>query len=54
MLLRGYAHTPITDIRVLDCTFDNVAKPDVTEAVKGLRLSNVRINGQVRTETIDR
>jgi polygalacturonase len=54
LLLRGYAHTPLTDIRVLDCTFDNVAKPDVTEAVKGLRLSNVRVNGQVRTETIDR
>jgi len=53
-LLRGYTHTPITDVRVLDCTFDNVAKPDVTEAVKGLRLSNVRINGQLRTETIDR
>ena len=54
LLLRGYAHTPLTDIRVLDCTFDNVAKPDLIEAVKGLRLTNVRINGEVRTETIDR
>jgi len=54
LLLRGYAHMPLTDIRVLDCTFDNVAKPDVVEAVKGLRLTNVRINGEVRTETIDR
>jgi len=54
VLLRGYGHTPLNDIRVLDCTFDNVAKPEVVEGVKGLRLANVRINGQLRNETIDR
>jgi polygalacturonase len=54
LLLRGYAHTPVRDIRVVDCTFDNVAKDDVIEGVTGLSLTNVRINGKTRTETISR
>jgi polygalacturonase len=47
LLLRGYAHDPITDVRVVDCTFDGVEKPDVVEAVKGLTFRNVRRNGQL-------
>ena len=47
LLLRGYAHDPIADVRVVDCTFDGVEKPDVVEAVKGLTLKNVRRNGQL-------
>src|SRR5262249_12290565 len=31
-LLRGYARSPITNVRVSDCTFDGVASPDVLEA----------------------
>jgi len=54
LLLRGYAHTPVRDIRVADCTFDNVAKDDVIEGVTGLTLTNVRINGKTRNETINR
>jgi polygalacturonase len=54
LLLRGYAHTPVRDIRVVDCTFDNVAKDDVIEGVTGLSLANVRINGKARNETISR
>jgi len=54
LLLRGYAHTPMHDIRVTDCAFDNVAKDDVIEGVTGLTLKNVRINGNVRSETISR
>jgi polygalacturonase len=54
LLLRGYAHTPMRDIRVTDCTFDNVAKDDVIEGVTGLTLSNVRVNGKVRNEQIAR
>jgi polygalacturonase len=53
-LLRGFDSAPITNIRVTDCTFDGVAKPDVLESVRGLVLRNVRINGAVRTETVDR
>jgi len=54
LLLRGYAHTPMRDIRVMDCTFDDVAKDDVIEGVTGLTLTNVRINGKTRNETISR
>jgi polygalacturonase len=54
LLLRGYAHTPMRDIRVTDCVFDNVAKDDVIEGVTGLTLTNVRVNGKARNETISR
>jgi polygalacturonase len=54
LLLRGYAHTPVRGIRVVDCTFDNVAKDDVIEGVTGLTLTNVRINGKTRNEEISR
>jgi len=47
-LLRGYERSPITDIRITDCTFDGVQKPDVLEAVRGLSLTNVRVNGALR------
>jgi len=47
LLLRGYTHDPITDVRVVDCTFDGVEKADIVEAVKGLTLKNVRRNGQL-------
>jgi len=54
LLLRGYAHAPIRDVRVIDCVFDHVAKDDIVEGVSGLALTNVRINGTVRTEIISR
>jgi polygalacturonase len=54
LLLRGYAHTPMRDIRVTDCVFDNVAKDDLIEGVAGLTLKNVRVNGKLRNETISR
>jgi polygalacturonase len=45
LLLRGYAHAPITDVRIVDCEFDGVAKPDIVEGVRGLVFENVRVNG---------
>ncbi|HEY3381110.1 MAG TPA: glycoside hydrolase family 28 protein [Vicinamibacterales bacterium] len=54
LLLRGYAHDPVTDVRVIDCTFDNVEKGDVLEAVRNIVLKNVRVNGKPTTETISR
>ena len=54
LLLRGYPRTPITDVRLVDCTFDNVEKDDVLECVKDLSLTNVTINGKVRNERITR
>ena len=40
-LLRGYTHAPISGVRVADCRFDGVEKPDVIEAVRDLELTNV-------------
>ena len=39
---------PISGIRLADCSFDNVEADDVLEAVRGLTLSNVRVNGELR------
>jgi len=54
LLLRGYKSAPISDVRLTDCTFDNVAKADILENVKDVRLSNVRINGKTFNENITR
>jgi polygalacturonase len=48
LLLRGYEHAPITNVRISDCRFDGVAKPDIVEHVKGLEFSNVWVNGMRR------
>jgi polygalacturonase len=53
-LLRGYTHAPIGGVRVADCRFDGVAKPDVIEAVRDLELANVSINGRVFNERLTR
>jgi polygalacturonase len=45
LYLRGYEQGTITDVRVVDCTFDGVAKPDVIEHVTGLVRRNVTVNG---------
>jgi polygalacturonase len=50
--LRGYAHTPITNVRLKDCKFENVAQADVLENVKDITLTNVSVNGTLRNETI--
>jgi polygalacturonase len=54
LLLRGYTHTPVRNVRITDCTFDNVEKDDIVEGVSRLTLTNVSINGKRRTETISR
>ena len=45
-LIRGYKNAPISNIRLKNCTFENAAKPAVTENVQGLTLENVTVNGQ--------
>jgi len=45
--MRGYASSPIRDVRVEHCTFSNVAKPNVFEHVEGLVLEDVKINGKL-------
>ena len=46
LYLRGYERGTIDDVRVIDCTFDGVAKPDVVEHVTGLVRRNVTVNGE--------
>jgi len=53
-LLRGYARSPVTNVRVSDCTFDGVESGDVLEGVRDLVLANVRINGELHNERITR
>lgn len=43
--LRGFSSDPIRDIRLVNCTFANVAKPNVIEHVTGLVLRDVLVNG---------
>jgi hypothetical protein len=46
LYLRGLPGAPVTGVRVEDCTFANVEKPNVLENVRGLVLEDVRINGE--------
>jgi polygalacturonase len=48
LYLRGYRQAPLRDIRLSDCTFENVAQPDVIENVEGLTFDHVSVNGQLR------
>ena len=43
--VRGFKNAPIRDLRLADCTFDNVAQPNVIENVEGLTSTNVKIDG---------
>jgi hypothetical protein len=45
--LRGYPDAPIQNVRLEQCTFDHTDKPNVVEHVKGLVLTDVRVNGKV-------
>jgi polygalacturonase len=46
LFLKGFEKAPITDVHISDCTFSNVANPDIVQHVKGLALSNVTVNGK--------
>lgn len=47
--LAGYPEAPVRDVRLIDCAFDSVQKPNVAKNVEGLALNNVRINGRLAT-----
>jgi polygalacturonase len=42
--IRAYDRSPATDVRIQNCTFNNVAEANVIENVKDLSLINVKIN----------
>jgi polygalacturonase len=43
LYLRGYKDAPIRDVRLAQCTFDNVARPNRIENVEGLALTDVEV-----------
>ena len=45
--LLGNEKLPIENIQIIDCTFENVEKENVAEFVNGLKLVNVRVNGEL-------
>ena len=45
--LQGFRTAPIYDVRLENCTFNNVAKENIVKNVQGLELSNVRVNGKI-------
>jgi polygalacturonase len=49
LYLRGFPNAPITGVRLIDCTFNNVAQPNVIENVGGLELDGVKRNGHPMT-----
>lgn len=46
--VRGFASSPVRDVHLEECRFDNVALPDVIEHVEGLELQDVLVNGKPR------
>lgn len=54
LYLRGFPRAVITNVRLRDCKFENVAKPDVMENVKDIALTNVTVNGAVINQTFSR
>jgi polygalacturonase len=47
LYLRGFSSAPIRNVRLKDCTFDNVEKKDLVEYAEGLVLENVKVNGEL-------
>jgi polygalacturonase len=48
LYLRGYKESPLRNIRLAHCSFENVAEADVIENVQELGFDQVTVNGQLR------
>ena len=46
LYLRGFENAPITDVKLTDCQFEDVAEGNVIENVKGLTYDHVTMNGK--------
>lgn len=44
--LRGYEDSPIQDVRLADCRFENVAEESIVEHVEGLQIEDVFVSGE--------
>lgn len=47
LFMRAYPRSEISDIRIIDCRFDGVAKGNMVEGVQRLSWRNSRVNGQL-------
>jgi polygalacturonase len=47
LYLRGFEDSPIRDVKLKNCVFNLVAKPDRIENVENLVMENVKINGKI-------
>jgi polygalacturonase len=54
LYLRGFPRAVISNVRLKDCNFQNVAKPDLMENVKDIALTNVTVNGNRINQTYTR
>jgi hypothetical protein len=45
--VQGLSNAPIYDLRLTNCTFDNVAEDSIIKNVKAATFDNVKINGRV-------
>ncbi len=48
LYINGYERSPITDVTLKNCTFDNVARGNRIEGIKNLIMDNVKINGEIQ------
>ena len=53
LLIQAYERAPVTDIRLKNCSFENVAKPNVLEGVKNVQFDNVKINDETLNKTVN-
>ena len=44
--VQGFEQAPVFNLRLEDCTFDNVASPSIVRNVTNMQLDNVRVNGK--------
>ena len=45
--VQGLPGAPIYDLRLADCTFENVAEESIVKNISGATLKNVRVNGKI-------
>jgi len=47
LAINGYKHSPITNVYLKNCSFNNVEKSNILIGVKNLTMDNVKINGEL-------
>lgn len=46
--IKGYERSPITDVTLRNCTFDNIERDNRINGIKNLTMENVKINGEIQ------